>query len=694
METETPQPCNIPTQIGFRPMKRIYERPQPCRKTIRRDNKNIQALSLPIFTLYNIRSFFPKLYNFSQDMEERQCDLSFVTEVWQQLENKKHMFQLEELLEMRGIKYISTPRPGARRGGGAAIAVRLSKFNISKLNIPLPRAVEVVWGLLRPKSITSSISTIILCCFYSPPRSKKNKVLVDHMTVTLQQLLIIHPGAGVIIAGDRNSIDISTLLSMDASLHQMVKQPTRGNNILDVVVTNLARYYDDAVIIPPINPDQPGHGVPSDHSGVFVTPNTSQGQPARRIKIKKIIRPLPESLIEVFGSKLLAQDYQALTDLSVDDMVAKYTHITNTHMVETFPEKTIIVSPDDQPWFNEKLRLMKRQRLREYNKHGQSKKYFELREKFDVLFRLERAKYLEKIQLEVSECKRGSLYPTLRKLSLRPGETPHGGFQLPQHAGLSSTQTAEIIANYFSTISQEFKPLNVASLPTNVQRFIENADQSLAPILSIRDVKSRIIKAKKPNGIVPGDLPKKLIKFCASSIAVPAQMIFNKITSSAQYPAVWKIEQQIAIPKVTVPESLDELRNIAKTPLLSKVYESFVGGWLLPIIKPYLDPDQCGLRGYSITDYLIKFLHFVHSTLDLRQPHAVLAACIDISKVFNRLDHSLVIQDQYDMHTPGWLLKILMSYLSNRAMYLTYNGSRSDLKMLPGGGPQGLIWAA
>ena len=417
-ETVQPTAFNIPTQIGFRPTKISYERPQHSRKTIRRDNKNIQAISLPIFTLYNIRSFFPKSKNFAQDMEERQCDLSFVTEVWQQLENKKHMSQLEELLELKGVKYNSTPRPGARRGGGAAIAVRVNKFNLSKLNIPLPRAVEVVWGLLRPKCITGSISTIILCCFYSPPRSKKNKVLVDHMTVTLQQLLSIHPGAGVIIAGDRNSIDISTLLSMDTSLHQMVKQPTRGNNILDVVVTNLARYYDEPVIIPPINPDQPGHGVPSDHRGVFVTPNTSQGQPARRNKTKKIIRPLPESLIEVFGAKLAAQDYQALSDLSVDDMVAGYTQIINTHMVETFPEKTIIVSPEDQPWFNEKLRLMKRQRLREYNKHGQSSKYFELRKVFEELFRSERAKYLEKIQLEVSECKRGSIYPILKKLSL------------------------------------------------------------------------------------------------------------------------------------------------------------------------------------------------------------------------------------------------------------------------------------
>ena len=41
------------------------------------------------------------------------------------------------------------------------------------------------------------------------------------------------------------------------------------------------------------------------------------------------------------------------------------------------------------------------------------------------------------------------------------------------------------------------------------------------------------------------------------------------------------------------------------------------------------------------------------------------------------------------MHTPAWLLKIMISYLSNRSMYLTYNGVKSSLKMLPAGGPQG-----
>ena len=176
---------------------------------------------------------------------------------------------------------------------------------------------------------------------------------------------------------------------------------------------------------------------------------------------------------------------------------------------------------------------------------------------------------------------------------------------------------------------------------------------------------------------------------CADIIAVPAQLIFNNITRTSMYPRRWKVEHQVAIPKTYPPENEDDLRNIAKTPFLSKVYESFLAHWLLMYIKPYLDPNQCGLKGSSISHYLIKLLHFIHSTLDIRKPHAVLLACVDLSKAFNRVDHSLVVEDLYDMHTPSWLLKIVASYLSERSMTLSFNGAQSSIKNLPGGSPQG-----
>ena len=219
----------------------MVRRPPPSRKTLRRDKKTIQALTLPTISNYNMRSLFGKILNFSEDMNERLTDISFLTEIWEKKENKKHQFRLEELLELGGIKYISTPRPGTQRGGGAAIAVRTTNFIISKLNIPIPKSVEVVWGLLKPKIITGNIVAIIVCCFYSPPKSRKNAALLEHITNTLQELRVTHPQAGVIISGDRNSVDMGALLRVDHTLRQAVNKPTRGHKILDVILSNLLR---------------------------------------------------------------------------------------------------------------------------------------------------------------------------------------------------------------------------------------------------------------------------------------------------------------------------------------------------------------------------------------------------------------------------------------------------------------------
>ena len=685
---------SIPIQIGHRPEKQIVNRPIPSRKTLRRDNKAIQALTLPKLSNYNMRSLFGKILNFSEDMNERLTDLSFLTEIWEKKENKKHQFRLEEMFELGGIKYISTPRPGAQRGGGAAIAVRTKNYIISKLNIPIPKTVEVVWGLLKPKIITGNIVAIIVCCFYSPPKSRKNAALLEHLTHTLQALRVTHPHAGVIISGDRNSVDMGALLQIDHTLRQAVNKPTRGYKILDVILSNLHSYYDVPEIVPPIPPDVPGKGAPSDHWGVIATPHTNSTIPQKKHIFRKNIRPIPESLLPGFEEKLQQLDFSpVILEPNANQMVEKYQQIVQKIVEETFPLKSIKISDQDKPWFTEELRALKRNRMREYERHGKSAKYFDLKEKFKRKLENEVEKYKLKIELEVTEGKRGSYYPAIRKLGLRPGEVSQPSFQLPQHVEnkLSPSESVELLAEYFSNISQEYLPLDISNLPPSVQSHLSTpTSDQIIPGLSVFDVYCKMVRAKKPNSSVPGDLPKKIVQNFAHHLAGPISVIFNTITTTAVYPEQWKTEHQLPVPKCYPPQTEDDLRNISKTPFISKLYEAFIAGWLLPIIEPYLDPGQCGgLKGLSVTHYLIKLLHFVHSTLDKRQPHAVLAACVDISKAFNRVDHSLVIQDLYDMHTPPWLLNILVSYLSNRSMILEYHGKYSTRKMLPGGGPQG-----
>ena len=68
-----------------------------------------------------------------------------------------------------------------------------------------------------------------------------------------------------------------------------------------------------------------------------------------------------------------------------------------------------------------------------------------------------------------------------------------------------------------------------------------------------------------------------------------------------------------------------------------------------------------------------------------------MAALVDFSKAFNRQDHSILITKLSDMGVPSWLLKIVISFLTNRKMIVRYKGKVSSMKDLPGGGPQGAL---
>ena len=169
-----PPENSIPVITGFRPPRQIFDRPPPARRVVCRDNKCIQALSLPSIMSYNVRSIWGKLNNLADDIKERSGQIVFLCEILEKSQCKKHKQKIEELLEMKNIQYISTPRPGAKRGGGAAIATHSDKFQVSKLNITIPKPLEIVWALLRPVQHTGLIRKVILCSFYSPPNSRKN----------------------------------------------------------------------------------------------------------------------------------------------------------------------------------------------------------------------------------------------------------------------------------------------------------------------------------------------------------------------------------------------------------------------------------------------------------------------------------------------------------------------------------------
>ena len=137
------------------------------------------------------------------------------------------------------------------------------------------------------------------------------------------------------------------------------------------------------------------------------------------------------------------------------------------------------------------------------------------------------------------------------------------------------------------------------------------------------------------------------------------------------------------IQKIKNPSNEDDLRIISLTNYLSKQFEQFVIIWLLKYVGSQLDCGQYGgVKGSSISHYLINFINFILFNQDL-------AVMIDFSKAFNRINHNTIITILSDMGVPGWLLNIVIAFLTDRELILRYNGMSSKRKSLPGGGPQG-----
>ena len=244
-----------------------------------------------------------------------------------------------------------------------------------------------------------------------------------------------------------------------------------------------------------------------------------------------------------------------------------------------------------KPWISEKLKQLKRTFMREYEKRGRTSKYFELKSSYDARLLKEAQKYKEKLESEVKSGDRTSCYAALRKLGGRPGEPEvQNTFTLANHMDrkLSPQQSVEVIADHFAAISQDYEPISISALSPKIKQALSNPRcVGDVPTLQEYEVYRKICKAKKPNSTVPGDIPKRILREFSCELATPATIIFNSILRTFEYPRQWVKEHQIPIPKVTPPVTEDDLRNIAKTAFLSKIFESFLASWLMPMVQSF-----------------------------------------------------------------------------------------------------------
>ena len=296
--------------------------------------------------------------------------------------------------------------------------------------------VEVVFGLMKPKKTTSKVREIIVAAFYSPPKSRKNPLLLDHLLSTTLHLLSKYPNAAVVIGGDKNNLNITSLLNGIPKLRQIVTKPTHKSKILDIILTNMSTMYCVPIIAPPVPPDDPLCGVPSDHSSPVATPLATDTLQQVREYIVRVTRPLPESGMLEFGEWLCNENWTQLScNGNPTEQVLAFETMINEKLDIIFPTKSVRINPSiDLPFITSDLKKLDRQVKREYLKHLKSLKYLRLKEKYDEKFKIAAVDYLQKSVRSLMEDDPATAYRGLKRLAAQPGDHPdEGTFTLVYH---------------------------------------------------------------------------------------------------------------------------------------------------------------------------------------------------------------------------------------------------------------------
>ena len=657
----------------------------PKSKPNKKKLKLLKASSLPLIALLNARSLYNKNSNFKTFVTELGIEAAIISETWER-EDKP----LKDLLQMDNYKVHSHRRPKVKAnrqpGGACALIYNENRFDVTNLDVHVPKGVEACWSVFKPKNKTDLIEYIAIASVYVSPNSVYKTATIKHVIETIHLLRAKFDNKiNYLIGGDLNRLKIDKILDCYGPLRQIITAPTRHSATLENIITDLHTLYQAPECLPPLQVDLDKEGKDSDHNIVILPPITISNNNQRK-KRPVVTRPLTDSGMEQFRQFISSHNWdEVLGENCIDQKVVNFHSTIRNKLDEYFPEQVVMVSYLDKKWMNPTLKTLLRKIKREFYKRRKSPKWKKLKKKFKNLKRKTVRNFYSNFVLELKESNPAKWYSMAKRLGAEQNHSD-GELKVECLNGLENEVAAEKVAEFFSKVSKEYSPLDVKNLPAYLP-----APNTLK--VDKRDVAERIFKLKNRKSTQPIDLPSKVRNEFAFELATPLTDIYDSCLERYHYPKLWKHEWVVPAQKTINPKTLKDLRKISLTSEFSLVFEGLMKDWILQDIGPKIDPAQYGNQKRTSTEHMVvKLMDKILKLID-QNPHrsAVVASMLDWSSAFDRQDPTLAIEKFLKLGVRPALVPVLVSYLTDREMQVKFNGKYSSTHRLPGGGPQGTL---
>ncbi|KAI8493207.1 hypothetical protein Bbelb_292110 [Branchiostoma belcheri] len=427
--------------------------------------------------------------------------------------------------------------------------------------------------------------------------------LLDHLVHSTDTLRTKFPDVGIVILGDLNRTD-TTNLCRGNFLQQVVDRPTRGDAILDVIITNI---YSDS--------------------------SRTQRSQLRRLVTQNDNCPKqdpPPCAIRAFGAWITQHKWHEVYNPADTEEKTKAFYMTLSQSIDHFfPTKTIKIHSTDKPWITLAIKSLIRERQKAFHQRREQA-WKRLRNK--VIQCIKQAKknhYTKRVQQLKTEDP-AKWYKELK--SVCNLVKPPSSIQVPDVDSANQKAVADAINKYLASISQQTSPVSTCQLPAYLPA--SSPPPQIQPWDMYRELSHiRVRKAGGPDGIAP-----RIVKMFACELSEPLTDIFNTSLREGVVPSACKEAVVAPLPK-DLPATVDKLRPISLTSIFANICEGFVAKWTMSDIWANIDLRQFGgIKRSSTTHCLVSLIHFLHKGA-VTSKNMGTVVLTDFSKAFDTINH-------------------------------------------------------
>jgi hypothetical protein len=541
---------------------------------------------------------------------------------------------------------------------------------------------ERVWLLVH-----ADPTPFLACAWYRPPKPGDASEVTNFAKEWTTHK---HLALGTLLLGDLNLHQRRWLRhstggntregeAMETFCHQngfaqLVKSPTRGENLLDLALTDLPNWRCD--VLPPL----------ADHcllaaSTTLHVPTTT---PHRRT-----VRCFDAADWERLGASLEETDWSFLTTCNPTDGARELTRHLLQLTDDAIPSRVLKTPKSSHPWLTDtttrlvadKLRAIgtpNERRAAEACTAGLTAAYAtyanRTRQELQQLPPSSKKWWNRSKDLLLLKTKESSI-PALRRADKTWALAPRDKAQLLEEAFAAKNQVPQKEQNAYTALTDN--PV----LPTYDNQLSSDA---AADVLTN-------LRADSATG--PDLLPTRLLKRCSAQLATPLRLLGCRILETGEWPDVWRTHWLMPLFKRKSVYDAANYRGIHLTSQLSKATERFLGASFFPALE---NADAYGEHQFAYRKKRGARDVLAYVTLEwitaLNDRCNVAVYCSDVSGAFDRVDTQRLTDKLKAAGLEERTVKVVNSWLQPRTGQVVVSGETSVGVPLANQVFQGTVW--